>query len=112
MDGFGLDAHHLRDAGTADVRVHDTDHVVRVRGEGVREHGGEGGFADAAFAAEDEDFVLDAGEARGDEGDVGVGAFGGGGADELVGAAGAGVAFAGEIGFGAGAVFCGSLARM
>lgn len=76
------------------------------------EHGGEGRFADAAFAAEDEDFVFDAGEAGGDEWDVGVGAFGDGGADELVGAAGAGVAFAGEGGFGAGAVFCGLLGRV
>ena len=72
----------------------------------MRQHGGEGGFAHAAFAAEDQDFVLDAGEAGGYEGDVGVGTFGSGGADGLVGAAGAGIAFAGKVGFGAGAVFC------
>lgn len=105
MDGFGLDAHHFRDAGPADVGVHDADRVGRVGSEGVGEHGGEGGFADAAFAAEDEEFVFDAGEAGGDERDVGVGAFGGGGTDDLVGAAGAGGALAGEGGFGAGAVF-------
>lgn len=105
MDGFGLDAHHFRDAGPADVGVHDADRVGRVGSEGVGEHGGEGGFADAAFAAEDEEFVFDAGEAGGDEWDVGVGAFGGGGADDLVGAAGAGGALAGEGGFRAGAVF-------
>ena len=77
----------------------------------MREHGGKGGFAHAAFAAEDEDLVFDAGEAGGDEGDVGVGAFGSGGADGLVGAAGAGVTFTGEVGFGARAVFCALLAR-
>lgn len=78
----------------------------------MREHGGEGGFAHPALAAEDEDLVFDAREAGGDQRNVGVRAFGGGGADELVGAASAGVAFAGEVGFGAGAVLCGLLARM
>lgn len=107
VDGFGLDAHHFGDAGPANVGVHDADCVGRVGGEGVGEHGGEGGFANTAFAAEDEDFVSYTGEARGDERDVGVRPFGGSGADRLVGAAGAGGALAGEGGFGAGAVFWG-----
>ena len=45
------------------------------------------------------------GEAGRYEGDVGVGAFGRGGADGLVGTAGAGGAGAGEVGGGAGTVF-------
>jgi len=75
-----------------------------VRGEAIPELRAEGGFADAAFARQDEDLVLDAREALRDEWDVGVRAFGGGGADGLVGAAGAGVGFAGLLGLGAGAV--------
>lgn len=50
--------------------------------------------------------MLDVGQARGYDGDVGVGAFGRGGAYGLVGAAGAVVGCACLLGFGAGAVFC------
>lgn len=71
----------------------------------MREERGEGGFADAAFAREDEDFVPDAREAGCDERDVGVGAFWGRRADGLVRAAGAGGGEAGGFGFGPGAVF-------
>ena len=53
VDGFGFYAHHFWDAGAADVGVHYADGVGWVGGEGVGEHGCEGGFADAAFAAED-----------------------------------------------------------
>jgi hypothetical protein len=74
--------------------------------EGVREHGGEGGFSDAAFAGENEDLVPDRGEARGYEGDVRIGAFGRRGAYLLVRAAGTVVGCAGLFGFGARAVFC------
>ena len=106
VDSFvGRYAHHEGDAGAADIGVHDADRFGMVRGEGVGEHGCEGGFADAAFAAEDEDFVVDGGEAGGYEGEVGVGAGGGGGADGLVGTAGAGGGGACEGGFRARAVF-------
>ena len=71
----------------------------------MREHGRECGFADAAFAAEDEDFVIDSCETGCYEGDIGVGTLGCGGADALVGTAGAGIALACEGGFGAGTVF-------
>ena len=54
MDCFiGSYAHHEWDARAADVRVHYSDCGGGVGGEGVGEHGCEGGFADAAFAAED-----------------------------------------------------------
>lgn len=70
----------------------------------MSEHGAEGGFPDTAFPAEDEDLVLNAAEASGDEGDIGVGPFGSGGAYFLVGTAGASGFFAGESGFRTGAV--------
>jgi hypothetical protein len=73
----------------------------------VREEGGKGRFANAAFAGEDEDFVSDGGEARGYDGDVGVWAFWRGRADGLVWAAGAGVALACLVGFRPWTVFCG-----
>lgn len=98
-------AHHERDTRTADIRVHDADCGGWVGGEGVGEHGCEGGFADTAFAAEDEDFVVDGREAGGYEGEVGVGAGGGGGADGLVGTAGAGGGGACKGGFRARTVF-------
>lgn len=59
VDRFVLDARHFRNAGPANVRVHDADDVRAVGGQGLRQHGGEGGFADAAFAGEDEDLVAD-----------------------------------------------------
>lgn len=71
----------------------------------MRKHCRECGFTDAAFAAEDEDFVFDSCETGCYEGDIRVGAFGCGGADALVGTAGAGIASACEGGFGAGTVF-------
>lgn len=101
-----LDTHHLGDAGPADVRVHDADLGFGVGGEGVGEHGGEGGFADSALAAQNEDLVLDGREAGGDERDVGIGAFGGGGADLLIGTAGTGITLAGVLRLRAGTVFC------
>ena len=70
----------------------------------MREEGGEGGLADAAFAREDEDLVADGGKTGGDEWDVGVGPLGCGGADGLVGATRAGVAFACCFGLWTGAV--------
>lgn len=100
-------AHHARDARPANVNVaHAHLRAGRLR-KGVREHGREGGLADAALAGDDEQLVRDGGHACVDEGQVWVRAFGRRGADLLVGAAGAGVAFAGEIGGGAGAVFYG-----
>lgn len=98
VDRFLFDAHHLGDAGAADVGVHYSDHGVRVGGEGVRKHRCEGRFPDAAFSREDKDFVLYVGKAGGYDRDVGVGTFWGGSADGLVGAAGAGIRFAGLIG--------------
>lgn len=109
VDGFLFDAHHFGDAGAADVGVHDSDHGVRVGGEGVRKHGCKSRFADAAFSRQDKDFVFDVGEAGGYEGDVGVGAFWGGGADDLVWAAGAGIGFASLIGFRSRTMFWGLL---
>ena len=49
--------------------------------------------------------MFDACKPVGDEGDVGVGTFGRGGADGLVWAACAGIAFSCEVGFGTGAMF-------
>ncbi|WDK17239.1 hypothetical protein CGRA01v4_08521 [Colletotrichum graminicola] len=106
VDGLGLDAEHLGDRGPADVRVHDADAAVRVRGEGVSEEGGEGGLADAALAGKDEDLVGDGGETRGDDGDVRVRALcSRRGADLLVRAAGARVCRACRRGLRARAVF-------
>lgn len=44
-------------------------------------------------------------KAFGDDGDIGIGAFGGGGADGLVGTTGAGIAFTGLFRLGAWAMF-------
>lgn len=49
--------------------------------------------------------MLDRGETGGDERDIGIGAFGGGGANLLVRTAGAGIAFACTLRFGTGTVF-------
>lgn len=102
---FVLDAEEPRDAGAGQVDVEHAD-VVAAQGEGEGELYGYAGFADAAFAGEDKEFMFYSGEARGYDGDVWVGPFRGGGADGLVGAAGAGVTFAREVGFWTGAVFC------
>lgn len=51
--------------------------------------------------------MFDSGEASGYDGNVWVGAFGGGGTDSLIGAAGTGIAFAREVRFWTGAMFCG-----
>ena len=104
VDRRRLDAEHLRDRGPADVRVHDAHGGVGVARERVREQRGEGRLADAALAREHEHLVADVGEARRDEGDVGVGALGRGRADGLVRTAGAGVGGACALGFGAGTV--------
>lgn len=71
----------------------------------MREHRAEGRFTDAAFARENEYFVLYRGEACGDDGDVGVGALGCGGAYCLVGAAGAIVSGTSLLRLGTWAVF-------
>lgn len=91
MDCFVFCTQHFWDGGAADVNVHDADLSIWVVGKGVGEHGGKGGFADTAFAGEDEEFVGDGGETGADEGEVWVGAFGSGCADLLVGTAGASV---------------------
>lgn len=75
----------------------------------MRKHRCEGGFSDATFSREDKDFVFYVREAGGYEGNVGVGAFWGGGADDLIRAAGAGIRFAGLIGFRSRAMFWGLL---
>ena len=55
-----IDAHHPRDVGPVDVRIHEADAVAGAR-ERDGEIGGDGGFADAALAAGDGD---DASEVR------------------------------------------------
>jgi hypothetical protein len=70
----------------------------------VGEHSRKGRFPDTAFTGQDEDLVFYGGEARGYEGDVGIGAFGCGSTYLLIGTTGAGVCLAGCKGFGAGAV--------
>lgn len=105
MDCFGLDAHHFWNARPADVCVHDTHHMFRVRGESVSQHRRERRLAHTTFAAKNKNLVFYVGETSGDERNVGIGAFGSAGADGLIGAAGAGIALACKIGFGTGTVF-------
>ena len=77
MDLFGGDTEDGGDGRAADVDVHDTGLAGVVGGECPCELGAEGGFADAAFTAEDEDFSVDEGHAGADEGEgwVGTGGF-------------------------------------
>lgn len=72
----------------------------------MREEGRERRFTDSAFTGEDENLVPDLRKALGDDGDVGVGAFGRCRTDVLIGTAGAGVAFASLFGFRSRTVFC------
>ena len=51
-DLCGFEAEEARDGGPGEVDVEDADGVAG-EGEGEGELGGDGGFADAAFAGED-----------------------------------------------------------
>ena len=70
------------------------------------EKGRERRFADSSLSGEDQDLVSYLGESFGDDWDVGVGAFGRGGADLLVWATGTGIALSSLLGFRAWTVFC------
>lgn len=104
MDCLRLYAHHFRDAWPADVCVHDPHHVICVGSESVCKHGGKCGLADTAFATQYEDLVLNTGETRGDEGNIGIGALWRGGTDGLVRTTSAGIALARKFRFGSGTV--------
>src|SRR5690606_22560754 len=104
MDSLILHPHHLWDTRPTNIHVHDSHLRLFVKRKSPCKHRCECGLADAAFARENQDLVLDGGEAGGDERNVGIRAFGGRGADRLVGTAGACVCLAGLLAFWAGTV--------